>query len=80
MTFGIAVAALILMYLTHRFPWLAVLGMLVSIAFLAGLLTIVWRFSYPDDLWYFWILVGVGFGYAMLIWLFGKAADDLSHR
>ena len=51
MTFGIAATALILMYLTRRFPWLAVVGVLLCVIFIGGLLTIVWRISYPNNLW-----------------------------
>lgn len=80
MTLGIAATAIILMYLTGRFPWLAALGVVLCVIFLGGLLTIVWSFSYPDDLWYFWMLVGMGFGYGMFLWLFGKAVDDLIER
>ena len=80
MTFGVAASAIILLDLTRRFPWFAAEGALLCIALLGSLLTIVWRFCYPDNLWYFWLLVGVGVGYAMLIWLFGKAVDDLSDR
>ena len=80
MTFGIAATALILMYLTRRFPWLAAVGVLLCVIFIGGLLTIVWRISYPDNLWYFWMLAGIGVGYGMFLWLLGKAVDDLIER
>lgn len=75
MTFGIA--AIILLYLIHRFPWIAVVGALLCLILLGGLLTIVWRISYPDNLWYFWTLVGIGLGSGFFFWLFGKVLDDL---
>jgi hypothetical protein len=80
MTFGAAAAAIILMYLTRKFPWLAALLMLLCLGVTGGIFYYVWSFSYPDNLWYFWMLVGIGVGYWMFLWLFGKAVDDLIER
>ncbi len=77
MTFGIAVAAFILMYLSRRFPWFAALGALLCVIFIGGLLWIVWNFCYPNDLWYFWCLVSIGVGYWIFLVVLNKAIQDL---
>jgi hypothetical protein len=77
MTFGAAAAAIILMYLTRRFPWLAALLMLLCLGVIGGILYHVWSFSYPDNLWYFWLLVSVGAGYWLFLVVLNKAVDDL---
>ena len=76
MTIGIAVAALILLYLS-KFPIIALIGSLLSLALIGGVLYMVWNFCYPDNLWYFWLLSSIGVCYWIGLVLFGKAVDSV---
>jgi hypothetical protein len=67
MSYGIMIAALILVYCSNRFPLFAIIGMLISAAFIAGILYLIWSVAYPNDMWFFWIPCGLAAGYVLLV-------------
>ena len=77
MTFGAIIAGLILMYLSRRFPLFAAIGALICVILIAGFFYFLWMLCYPNDLWYFWILLAVGIGFWCIISLANKALHAL---
>jgi hypothetical protein len=41
--------------------------MLISAAFIAGILYLIWSVAYPNDMWFFWIPCGLAAGYVLLV-------------
>ena len=72
--FGLLVTVAIIWYFANKYSIVAAIGVIISLAFIAFILYLVWTVAYPNDMWYFWILVGIAVTFSFVISTLRKIA------